>query len=59
MGLDAIALFIIIGHVQQFQAEVGPLPTHHFRIETSYMDYYFLQGKHMTVVGTLQNMSIY
>ena len=53
MGLDAVALLVIVGHVQQLQTEVGPLAPHHLRIQPPHIDHQLLQCQGAARVCTL------
>ena len=54
VGLDAVALLVIVGHVQELQAEVGPLAPHHLCIQPPHTDHELLQRQCAAGVRTLQ-----
>lgn len=38
VGLDAVALLVVVGGVEQLPGQVSPLATHHHLIQTAYLN---------------------
>lgn len=54
VSLDAVALLVVIGSVQELPGEVGPLSAHSLSVQTADLHQLVLQGQHPARVGTLR-----
>ena len=53
VSLDAVSFLVIVGGIQEFPGQVGPLSTHPFSIQTANLHQLLLQGQHSSCVCAL------
>lgn len=54
VGLDAVALLVVVGGVQELPGEVGPLASHPLAVQTAHVDQLLLQRQDSARVGPLR-----
>ena len=54
MGLNTVALLVIVGEVEQLQCQVSPDPFEGSRVQCANVDYLILQTQHMSCVVILK-----
>lgn len=58
LGLDGVALLVVIGHVEELQVEAGPLADDTLSVDAAHVDHHILQGQGAAGVGTLGQIEI-
>lgn len=58
VGLDAVALLVVVGGVQELPGEVGPLAPHPLAIQTAHVHQLLLQGQDSARVGPLRTRTV-
>lgn len=53
VGLDAVALLVVVGGVEQLPGQVSPLATHPLPVQMAYLNQLLLQGQNPPCVSSL------
>lgn len=58
VGLDAVALLVVVGGVQELPGEVGPLASHPLAVQAAHVHQLLLQGQDSARVGPLRTGTV-